>query len=254
MLALAACAAPLPPPGPARPAPPPEAAAAALPPRPSPREAVQNFLAVLERMEPVAEAACRARMPAVDCDFLVLVDDRPGQPPNAFQTVTPEGRPVIVFTLALIAEARNADELAFVFGHEAGHHIAGHLPRLRQAAITGGLILGTLAGLGGAGEAGVRRAVEIGAQVGARRYGPEFELEADAIGTELAFRAGFDPERGAAFFERLPDPGNRFLATHPPNAARIATVRRTLALLRAEGVSPEIGSPGGSLGLLLAEW
>ncbi|MGB0799102.1 MAG: peptidase M48, partial [Planktomarina sp.] len=30
---------------------------------------------------------------------------------------------------------------------------------------------------------------------------------------------------GAAYFTRIPDPGNRFLGTHPPNGARITTVR-----------------------------
>ena len=54
----------------------------------------------------------------------------------------------------------------------------------------------------------------------------------NALGTVLTWKAGYDPERGAAFFARIPDPGNRFLGTHPPNAARIETVRRTLATLR----------------------
>ena len=70
---------------------------------------------------------------------------------------------------------------------------------------------------------------EIGAVVGARSYSKEFELEADALGTVIAARAGFDPVRGAEFFLRIPDPGNRFLGTHPANAERIATVRRAAA-------------------------
>lgn len=41
----------------------------------------------------------------------------------------------------------------------------------------------------------------------------------------------YDPLRGAEFFTRIPDPGNRFLGTHPPNAARLETVRRTAAAL-----------------------
>jgi predicted Zn-dependent protease len=65
--------------------------------------------------------------------------------------------------------------------------------------------------------------------VGARTYSKDFELEADALGTVISMRAGFDPIRGAAFFTRIPDPGNRFLGTHPPNAQRIETVRRVAA-------------------------
>jgi len=71
----------------------------------------------------------------------------------------------------------------------------------------------------------------VGATVGARRFSREFELEADAIGTVIAAQAGFDPVRGAEFFTRSPDPGDRFLGSHPPNADRIATVRRTAAQL-----------------------
>lgn len=202
-------------------------------PKPSPDMAARNFVAVVQRMEPVAERECRARTRGLNCDFQIVVDDRPGQAPNAFQTVDSAGRPVIAFNLALIAEARNTDELAFVMGHEAGHHLAEHIPRQGQSAMAGALILGTLASVYGGDPTTVQTAQNIGATVGARRYSKEFELEADAIGTILAYRAGYDPERGAAFFSRIPDPGNRFLGTHPPNAQRIDMVRRTLAGLRA---------------------
>lgn len=194
--------------------------------------ATRNFAAVVASVEPVAERECRIRAPGLDCDFRIVVDDRPGQPPNAFQTVDRAGRPVIGFTLALIADARNRDELAFVLGHEAAHHIAGHLPRTQQSAVAGALILGTLAGLAGGAAADIQNAQDIGATVGARRFSKEFELEADALGTVIAYRAGFDPARGAEFFGRIPDPGNRFLGTHPPNAERRAIVLRTLDSLR----------------------
>ncbi len=196
------------------------------------RTAARNFVAVVAAVEPVAERECRARAPQLDCDFRIVIDDRPGLPPNAFQTIDDSGRPVVGFTLALIAEARNQDELAFVLGHEAAHHIAGHIPRSRQSALAGALILGTLASLSGADTGGIDTAQNLGATVGARRFSKEFELEADRLGTVVAFRAGFDPARGAAFFDRTPDPGNQFLGTHPPNADRRAAVLDTLRTLR----------------------
>ncbi len=82
----------------------------------------------------------------------------------------------------------------------------------------------------------MRRAQDIGAAVGGRRFSREFELEADHLGTLIALRGGFDPVRGAAYFARIEDPGNEFLGTHPPNAARIEIVRRTTAELRRQGV------------------
>jgi Zn-dependent protease with chaperone function len=192
-------------------------------------QAVQSFAQVVRLMEPVAEQECRARTRGVDCDFRVLVDDRPGQPPNAFQTLDRSGRPIIAFTVALLEDARNTDELAFVFGHEAAHHIRGHIPRQQQNAVAGAVIAGSLAVLLGGTPEAVESAQRTGAEVGARSYSKEFELEADALGTIITARAGYDPLRGAEFFNRIPDPGNRFLGSHPPNAQRIETVRRTVA-------------------------
>lgn len=201
-------------------------------PRPDPDVAARNFMSVVARMEPIVEDECRARTRGIVCDFSIVVDDRPGQGPNAFQTLDRSGRPVIAFTVPLIADARNQDELAFILGHEAAHHIEKHIPRQGESALTGALIGGIVAAASGGDPGTIRTAQDVGATLGARRYAKDFELEADALGTVIAYRAGYDPERGAAFFDRIPDPGNRFLGTHPPNAARIATVRRTLAALR----------------------
>lgn len=203
------------------------AAAAPLP----ERAAAKQFVSVLNTVEPVAERECRARTSGVNCDFKVVIDDRPGQAVNAAQTLDSAGRPVIIFTLAMIADVRNADELAFVMGHEAAHHIAGHLARKQRNAEAGALVFAGLAALSGADAQGLRNATEIGAQVGARSYSKDFELEADQLGTIITKRAGYDPVKGAAFFTRIPDPGDRFLGTHPPNAARIEIVRRTAAAL-----------------------
>lgn len=193
--------------------------------------AVSRFEAVVAQVEPVAERMCRAELPTGNCDFLIQVDTRANQPPNAFQTLTREGRPILAFNLALIASVRNADELAFVMSHEAAHHIAGHIPRTQDNARAGAILLGGLAALTGAGSAGIEAAIDTGANVGARTYSKDFELEADALGTVIAARSGYDPVRGAEFFTQIPDPGNVFLGTHPPNAERIATVRRVASSL-----------------------
>jgi Zn-dependent protease with chaperone function len=186
----------------------------------------RSFAEVMSRVEPVVEQECRMRRPRANCDFQIGVDTRPGQPANAYQTLDRSGRPIIGFTVALLNEMSNTDELAFVMAHEAAHHIADHIPRQQQNAAAGAVIFAGLASLTGADINAVRSAQELGATVGARTYSKEFELEADALGTVLTARAGFDPLRGAEFFNRIPDPGDRFLGSHPPNAARIETVRR----------------------------
>ena len=187
------------------------------------------FAQVIARVEPVAERECNRRTNGVNCDFSIRVDDRPNQPPNAFQTLDENQRPIIVFTAALLDEARNADEIAFVMGHEAAHHVRGHIARQRENAAAGAIMLGTLATLAGGDPLAIESAQRIGQQVGARSYSKDFELEADALGTVITARAGYDPIKGAQFFNRIPDPGDRFLGTHPPNAQRIEIVRRTAA-------------------------
>lgn len=196
---------------------------------PSARTSARSFVRVVNTLEPVAERECRARTTNLNCDFNIVVDDRAGQPANAYQTIDRQGRPIIAFTLALIADARNEDELAFVMGHEAAHHIAGHIARQQQNAVAGAVIFAGLATLSGGDASAVQSAQRLGAQVGARSYSKEYELEADALGTIITKRAGYNPLRGAEFFTRIPDPGDKFLGTHPPNASRINTVRKTAA-------------------------
>jgi len=212
--------------------PPKQPVAAPAPPVVSQNRAARNFLAVVKRMEPVAERECRHRRAfGSNCDFKIVVDDRKGQAPNAYQKLDNNGRPVIVFTRALINQTRNQDELAFVLGHEAAHHIKGHIPKTQQSAVAGAVVGGLLAAVLGVDDAGIQEAQRLGGAVGARTYSKEYELEADSLGTIITKHAGYDPVRGAAFFSRIPDPGNRFLGSHPPNAKRIAVVRRTAAAM-----------------------
>lgn len=193
--------------------------------------AAKNFRTVVARVEPVAERECRARTKGVNCDFDIRVDDRANQPANAFQTLSKSGRPIIVFNVALIGEARNQDELAFVLGHEASHHIRQHIAKQQQSAVAGALIAGVLASVSGAGDAGVRTAQDLGGTVGARAFSKDMELEADSLGAVIAHKAGYNPRRGAEFFFRIPDPGDRFLGTHPPNAERRRAVNKVASQL-----------------------
>lgn len=205
--------------------------AAANPAQQRANQAARQFVQVVETVEPVAEQVCREKTRGLNCDFQVVVDDRVDQPPNAFQTVDNFGRPILAFNLGMINSVENADELAFVMGHEASHHIREHLSKTRESATVGAVVFAGIAAISGAEADAVRQAEELGAAVGARTYSKDFELQADELGTLIAMRAGFDPVKGAAFFARIPDPGNRFLGSHPPNAARLEMVKRTAAAL-----------------------
>ncbi|ATQ56050.1 M48 family metalloprotease [Paracoccus yeei] len=198
------------------------------------RASARTFIDVISRMEPAVEREClQRRTQPINCDFQFVVDDRPGLEANAFQTVDANGRPIIGFTLSLIGEARNADELAFVVGHEASHHILGHIDRKSTAATMGAVILGGLASAYGGNPDAIESAQAMGAQFGARYYSREWELEADYLGAIIALNAGFDPEHGALFFARIPDPGDKILGTHPSRAARMNQVARAVADYRS---------------------
>ena len=205
-------------------------------PGPDAKTAAGNFIAVARRMEGRIEAECLARTRGrKNCDYQVMVDDRPDPAPNALQTIDEKGRPVVALNLALIAEARNRDELAFVLGHEAAHYILGHLALKASDATRGAMVLGVLAAASGADAQAIAQAQDFGAEVGSRTYSKEYELQADRLGAVIAWNAGYDPQRGAAFFTRIPDPGHSFLGTHPANAERIAAVTQVTQNLRHGG-------------------
>jgi len=192
-----------------------------------------DFEQVVNAVRPVAIAECRNRARAgTNCDFRVVLDSNRRAAPNAYQSLDDEGRPVLTFTATLIPMMRNADELAFIISHEAAHHISGHLIRQEENAEKGATAFAGLATLTGGD---VAEAEKLGAAVGARNYSKEFELEADELGTIIAFKAGFNPLTGAQFFTRIPDPGDQFLSTHPPNTARLDMVRHTAARLGVPG-------------------
>lgn len=192
--------------------------------------AAMSFASVLRSMEPAVERECvQRRQTPINCDFQFVVDDRRGLEPNAFQTLDNNGRPIIGFTLSLIAAARNTDELAFVVGHEASHHILNHIDQKAGAATAGAVILSGIAAASGADPAAIQAAQRMGAQVGARYYSKDWELEADYLGAIVTMNAGYNPMRGAEFFKRMPDPGDRVLGSHPSRAQRQAQVARAVA-------------------------
>lgn len=234
-LALSGCATqplPLPAPGPVV-APPPAPVVAAAGPRDASSTA-RAFVGVLSQMEPAVERECLARRRTpINCDFQFVVVDDPNAELNAFQEVDRQGRPIIGFTLALIAAARNSDELAFVVGHEASHHILEHITQKTASARQGAILFGALATASGADAVAVRTAQNAGAQFGARYYSKEWELQSDYMGAVITALAGYDPVNGAQFFMRIPDPGDRVLGSHPARADRIAAVNRAMADLRS---------------------
>jgi len=195
----------------------------------APAQARQAFTTVTRRVEPVAEQECRRRTQGLNCDFLIRIDPNPNAAPNAYQSLDRNGRPVITFTQRMLGQIANPDELAFVMSHEAAHHIRGHLARQAQNSALVSAGAGLITALVGGSAATVSTAQDVGGFVGARTYSKDFELEADELGTIITHKSGYRPSIGVRFFNRLPDPGDRFLGTHPANPDRVRVVQATIA-------------------------
>lgn len=220
------------------------------------RRDARDFRRVAARIEPVAETVCREESPGAPlsyCDYVILLEDEPRMPPNAFQTVTDAGRPAIVVGARLLDQMQSNDEIAYVLAHESAHHIARHLSKQQQSQMLGALILGGLVAATGSASANpaanqraIADAMNVGAFVGGRAWSQSFELEADWLGAFIAARAGFDPERGAAVFARpalVSSGGPVILSTHPPSPQRTALATRAAAEIRRQQAAGLVPRP-----------
>jgi predicted Zn-dependent protease len=128
----------------------------------------------------------------------------------------------------LILAADEESEVAGVMAHEIAHVAACHAARemsranLMQMASIPLIFIG-----GGIGYAGYE-AAGIGGMLGILKFSRGFEAEADYLGIEYMYRAGYDPSAFVSFFEKVQamekkKPGTLAKAfdTHPQSADRI---------------------------------
>jgi len=149
-----------------------------------------------------------------------------GDSPNAFAL---PGGFVFVYT-ALIKIADEEDELAAAMAHEIAHVAARHMTRqatksqiVSLAGIPASVILG-----GGLGGAVIRQGANVGVNAAFLRFSRKDESEADYLGVQYLYAAGYDPTGAISIFEKLESlerkqPGTvaRIFSTHPMDATRI---------------------------------
>jgi predicted Zn-dependent protease len=149
-----------------------------------------------------------------------------GDSPNAFAL---PGGYVFVYT-ALIKIASEEDELAAAMAHEIAHVAARHMTRqatrsqiVNLAGVPVGVILG-----GGIGGAVARQGANVGIPAAFMHLTRQDESEADYLGVQYLYAAGYDPNGAISIFEKLESlerkqPGTvaRIFSTHPMDAARI---------------------------------
>jgi predicted Zn-dependent protease len=139
----------------------------------------------------------------------------------------------------LIEAADNESELAGVLAHEISHVVERHSSdQIKRAQITGlGLsVLDVLVGGKGAKGDIANMAGQMVATGTFMKYSRDAEREADRVGAENLYDAGYDPKGMITFFEKLealreskPNAIENFFASHPSPDERVDNVSELVA-------------------------
>ena len=138
----------------------------------------------------------------------------------------------------LILACDSEDELAGVMAHEiahvAAHHAAREMTKLNYMQI-GSIPLmiftqGTWTGYG------IYEAASIGVPITFMHFSREFEAQADYLGVQYMYRAGYDPQAFISFFEKVqalekrkPGAVAKVFADHPQTPDRILHSQEEIA-------------------------
>ena len=103
----------------------------------------------------------------------------------------------------LILNADEEAELAGVMAHETAHVCAHHIAREQTRANYAQLGTIPLIFIGGYAGYGIYEAASIGLPITFLKFSREFEAQADYLGVQYMYRAGYDPQAFIAFFEKI---------------------------------------------------
>jgi beta-barrel assembly-enhancing protease len=137
--------------------------------------------------------------------------------------------------IGTITAAADEAQLAGVMGHEMAHVYMQHSAKqMQKSQVTQGLaglagaILGARGGLiGSLGQAGV----QMGAGMVLLKYSRSDEAQADSVGAIILYRAGYNPQALADFFQTMESEGGappQFLSDHPNPGNRQAAIKKEI--------------------------
>jgi predicted Zn-dependent protease len=136
----------------------------------------------------------------------------------------------------LIAAAENEAELAGVIAHEVAHVAARHGTKSETKGVIWNLATLPLVFVGGAAGAAVRQLAGIAGPMSSLRFSRKAELEADLLGIEYVYSAGYDPICLVQLFERVnagqTRPRSRLanaFSTHPLTSTRIIAAQEVIS-------------------------
>jgi beta-barrel assembly-enhancing protease len=141
----------------------------------------------------------------------------------------------------LIMAADTESELAGVMGHEIAHIAARHGTRGATRGQIANLATIPLIFMGGWAGFGIRQAAQVAIPVGFLYFSRGFEKEADLLGLQYMYKAGYDPTAFIDFFEKLQSkekrkPGTlaKVFASHPPTDDRVTDAQKNIQALLKE--------------------
>ena len=146
----------------------------------------------------------------------------------------------------LILTADDEAEMAGVIAHEIGHVAAHHAVREQTRMNMAQLGTIPLIFIGGWTGYGIYEAAQIGIPLTFLQFSRGFESQADYLGVQYMYRAGYDPQAFVTIFEKLenlektkPHLISKAFSSHPQTPDRIEATQKEIATIlppRAEYV------------------
>ncbi|PSH03868.1 MAG: peptidase M48 [Acidobacteria bacterium] len=138
----------------------------------------------------------------------------------------------------LILAADSEAELAGVMAHEIAHVAACHAARQQSRSNLASLASIPLIFVGGGLGYGLYEAMGLGVPLTFMRFQRNFEAQADYLGVQYLYAAGYDPQAFPQFFEKIQamekkKPGfvSKAFETHPPTPARMEHTQHEIATI-----------------------
>jgi beta-barrel assembly-enhancing protease len=164
-------------------------------------------------------------------------------------------------------QAGSEAELAGVMGHEIAHVVMRHSTRQASRQAKASIPLAILSGVLGASVGGwagslAQMGISIGAGGVFTKYSRDAETEADMVGAQIIYDAGYNPNAMVTFFQKLKAQqggggGPSFLASHPDPGNRAKNVASILSRFPAKqyasGDSPEFVAAKNALSNISTE-
>jgi beta-barrel assembly-enhancing protease len=182
---------------------------------------VNNDPLISEYVNRVGQTLARNSDAKVPFSFQVVEDEAP----NAF--ALPGG--FVFVNTGLLKIADEEDEFAAALAHEIAHVAARHLTcQATKEQLLTMLSLSAGAVLGGWGGVLARQGMGIAMPAAFMKFTRANETEADYLGLQYMYAAGYDPNGAVSMFEKLemlqrqkPGTVSRIFASHPMDSTRI---------------------------------